>query len=182
DDDAAALWRKIAGFSDDRIIRIPTSDNFWQMGDTGPCGPCSEIFIDQGPELWGGPPGSPEEDGDRFLEFWNLVFMQYEQIEPGNRVGLPRPSIDTGMGLERMAAILQGVKSNYDTDLFRSLIDAVAHQVGRAPEGKQTASYRVIADHLRASSFLVADGVLPSNEGRGYVLRRIMRRAMRHAQ
>ncbi|MGF3024004.1 alanine--tRNA ligase [Methylobacterium aquaticum] len=182
DDDAATLWRKIAGFSDDRIIRINTSDNFWQMGDTGPCGPCSEIFIDQGPELWGGPPGSPEEDGDRFLEFWNLVFMQYEQIEPGNRVDLPRPSIDTGMGLERMAAILQGVKSNYDTDLFRSLIDAVAHQVGRAPEGKQTASYRVIADHLRASSFLVADGVLPSNEGRGYVLRRIMRRAMRHAQ
>ncbi|MCF4127066.1 alanine--tRNA ligase [Methylobacterium sp. SyP6R] len=182
DEDAATLWRKIAGFSDDRIIRIGTSDNFWQMGDTGPCGPCSEIFIDQGPELWGGPPGSPEEDGDRFLEFWNLVFMQYEQIEPGNRVGLPRPSIDTGMGLERMAAILQGVKSNYDTDLFRSLIDAVAHQVGRAPEGKQTASYRVIADHLRASSFLVADGVLPSNEGRGYVLRRIMRRAMRHAQ
>ncbi|RVU13921.1 alanine--tRNA ligase [Methylobacterium oryzihabitans] len=182
DDDAAALWRKIAGFSDDRIIRIPTSDNFWQMGDTGPCGPCSEIFIDQGPELWGGPPGSPDEDGDRFLEFWNLVFMQYEQIEPGNRVGLPRPSIDTGMGLERMAAILQGVKSNYDTDLFRSLIDAVAHGVGRAPEGASTASYRVIADHLRAASFLVADGVLPSNEGRGYVLRRIMRRAMRHAQ
>ncbi|WP_298956951.1 alanine--tRNA ligase [uncultured Methylobacterium sp.] len=182
DDDAAALWRKIAGFSDDRIIRINTSDNFWQMGDTGPCGPCSEIFIDQGPELWGGPPGSPDEDGDRFLEFWNLVFMQYEQIEPGNRVGLPRPSIDTGMGLERMAAILQGVKSNYDTDLFRSLIDAVAHGVGRAPEGASTASYRVIADHLRAASFLVADGVLPSNEGRGYVLRRIMRRAMRHAQ
>ncbi|KMO41120.1 alanyl-tRNA synthetase [Methylobacterium variabile] len=182
DEDAATLWRKIAGFSDERIIRINTSDNFWQMGDTGPCGPCSEIFIDQGPELWGGPPGSPDEDGDRFLEFWNLVFMQYEQIEPGNRVGLPRPSIDTGMGLERMAAILQGVKSNYDTDLFRSLIDAVAHQVGRAPEGKETASYRVIADHLRASSFLVADGVLPSNEGRGYVLRRIMRRAMRHAQ
>ncbi|ACL60349.1 alanine--tRNA ligase [Methylobacterium nodulans] len=182
DEDAATLWRKIAGFSDDRIIRIGTSDNFWQMGDTGPCGPCSEIFIDQGPELWGGPPGSPDEDGDRFLEFWNLVFMQYEQIEPGNRVDLPRPSIDTGMGLERIAAILQGVKSNYDTDLFRSLIDAVAHQVGRAPEGPQTASYRVIADHLRASSFLVADGVLPGNEGRGYVLRRIMRRAMRHAQ
>ncbi|MFE1601496.1 alanine--tRNA ligase [Methylobacterium sp. ID0610] len=182
DEDAAALWRKIAGFSDDRIIRIGTSDNFWQMGDTGPCGPCSEIFIDQGPELWGGPPGSPDEDGDRFLEFWNLVFMQYEQIEPGNRLSLPRPSIDTGMGLERMAAILQGVKSNYDTDLFRSLIDAVAHQVGRPPEGAQTASYRVIADHLRAASFLVADGVLPGNEGRGYVLRRIMRRAMRHAQ
>ena len=182
DEDAAGLWRKIAGFPDERIIRIGTSDNFWQMGDTGPCGPCSEIFIDQGPELQGGPPGSPDEDGDRFLEFWNLVFMQYEQIEPGNRVGLPRPSIDTGMGLERMAAILQGVKSNYDTDLFRSLIDAVAHQVGRPPEGARTASYRVIADHLRASSFLVADGVLPGNEGRGYVLRRIMRRAMRHAQ
>ncbi|MGY2049827.1 alanine--tRNA ligase [Methylobacterium sp. JK268] len=182
DDDAATLWRKIAGLPDGRIIRIGTSDNFWQMGDTGPCGPCSEIFIDQGPELWGGPPGSPEEDGDRFLEFWNLVFMQYEQVEPGNRVGLPRPSIDTGMGLERMAAILQGVKSNYDTDLFRSLIDAVAHQVGRPPAGTETASYRVIADHLRASSFLVADGVLPGNEGRGYVLRRIMRRAMRHAQ
>ncbi|MBY0296968.1 MAG: alanine--tRNA ligase [Methylobacterium sp.] len=182
DEDAAGLWRKIAGFPDERIIRIGTSDNFWQMGDTGPCGPCSEIFIDQGPALQGGPPGSPDEDGDRFLEFWNLVFMQYEQIEPGNRVGLPRPSIDTGMGLERMAAILQGVKSNYDTDLFRSLIDAVAHQVGRPPEGAQTASYRVIADHLRASSFLVADGVLPGNEGRGYVLRRIMRRAMRHAQ
>ncbi|GJD48842.1 Alanine--tRNA ligase [Methylobacterium crusticola] len=182
DEDAASLWRKIAGMPDERIIRIGTSDNFWQMGDTGPCGPCSEIFIDQGPELQGGPPGSPDEDGDRFLEFWNLVFMQYEQIEPGNRVDLPRPSIDTGMGLERMAAILQGCKSNYDTDLFRSLIDAVAHAVGRAPEGRETASYRVIADHLRASAFLVADGVLPGNEGRGYVLRRIMRRAMRHAQ
>lgn len=180
DDDAAELWRKIAGFSDDKIIRIPTSDNFWQMGDTGPCGPCSEIFIDQGEALQGGPPGSPDEDGDRFLEFWNLVFMQYEQIEPGNRVPLPKPSIDTGMGLERMAAVLQGVHSNYDTDLFRTLIDAVAHATGAPYEGK--ASHRVIADHLRASSFLVADGVLPSNEGRGYVLRRIMRRAMRHAQ
>ena len=182
DDEAAALWRKIAGFPNERIIRIATSDNFWQMGDTGPCGPCSEIFIDQGPALAGGPPGSPDEDGDRFLEFWNLVFMQYEQIEPGNRIPLPRPSIDTGMGLERMAAILQGVHSNYDTDLFRALIEAVAHVIGRGPEEGSRASFRVIADHLRASSFLVADGVLPSNEGRGYVLRRMMRRAMRHAQ
>jgi alanyl-tRNA synthetase len=182
DDEAADLWRKIAGFSDDKIIRIGTSDNFWQMGDTGPCGPCSEIFIDQGPSLRGGPPGSPDEDGDRFLEFWNLVFMQYEQVEPGNRLALPRPSIDTGMGLERMAAILQGVTSNYETDLFRALIDAVSHAVGRPPEPGNVASYRVIADHLRASAFLVADGVLPGNEGRGYVLRRIMRRAMRHAE
>ncbi|WP_336488227.1 alanine--tRNA ligase [Methylobacterium nigriterrae] len=182
DDEAAGLWRKIAGFADDRIIRIGTSDNFWQMGDTGPCGPCSEIFIDQGPALQGGPPGSPDEDGDRFLEFWNLVFMQYEQIEPGNRLALPRPSIDTGMGLERISAILQGVTSNYETDLFRTLIDAVSHAVGRPPEAGNVASYRVIADHLRASSFLVADGVLPGNEGRGYVLRRIMRRAMRHAE
>jgi alanyl-tRNA synthetase len=182
DDDAADLWRKIAGFPDSRIIRISTSDNFWQMGDTGPCGPCSEIFIDQGEALQGGPPGSPDEDGDRFLEFWNLVFMQFEQVEPGKLVPLPKPSIDTGMGLERMAAILQGVHSNYDTDLFRTLIEAVAHATGVAPEGDRKASHRVIADHLRASSFLVADGVLPSNEGRGYVLRRIMRRAMRHAE
>lgn len=182
DDEAADLWKKIAGFPDSKIIRIPTSDNFWQMGDTGPCGPCSEIFIDQGESLWGGPPGSPEEDGDRFLEFWNLVFMQYEQIEPGNRIGLPKPSIDTGMGLERISAIMQGVHSNYDTDLFRTLIEAVAHATGVAPEGDRKASHRVIADHLRTSCFLVADGVLPSNEGRGYVLRRIMRRAMRHAQ
>ncbi|MGU3537820.1 alanine--tRNA ligase [Methylobacterium sp. A54F] len=182
DDEAAELWRKIAGFRDDRIIRIGTSDNFWQMGDTGPCGPCSEIFIDQGPALQGGPPGSPDEDGDRFLEFWNLVFMQYEQVEPGNRLVLPRPSIDTGMGLERMAAILQGVTSNYETDLFRALIDAVSHAVGRPPEPGSVASYRVIADHLRAAAFLVADGVLPGNEGRGYVLRRIMRRAMRHLE
>src|SRR5919112_1484858 len=182
DDEAADLWKKIAGFPDGKIIRIPTSDNFWQMGDTGPFGPCSEIFIDQGEALQGGPPGSPDEDGDRFLEFWNLVFMQYGQIEPGNRVPLPKPSIDTGMGLERMAAVLQGVHSNYDTDLFRTLIEAVAHATGVAPEGERKASHRVIADHLRASSFLVADGVLPSNEGRGYVLRRIMRRAMRHAQ
>lgn len=182
DEEAVTLWKKIAGFSDSKIIRIPTSDNFWQMGDTGPCGPCSEIFIDQGDALQGGPPGSPDEDGDRFLEFWNLVFMQYEQIEPGNRIVLPKPSIDTGMGLERIAAIMQGVHSNYDTDLFRTLIDAVAHATGVAPEGARKASHRVIADHLRASSFLVADGVLPSNEGRGYVLRRIMRRAMRHAE
>ena len=182
DEEAAGLWRKIAGMPDERIIRIGTADNFWQMGDTGPCGPCSEIFIDQGPALAGGPPGSPDEDGDRFLEFWNLVFMQYEQVEPGNRVPLPRPSIDTGMGLERIAAILQGVHSNYDTDLFRTLIDAVSHALGRGPDDGTRASYRVIADHLRATSFLVADGVLPSNEGRGYVLRRIMRRAMRHAQ
>ena len=182
DDEAAGLWKKIAGLDDARIIRIGTSDNFWQMGDTGPCGPCSEIFIDQGPALQGGPPGSAEEDGDRFLEFWNLVFMQYEQIAPGDRHALPRPSIDTGLGLERMAAILQGVHSNYETDLFRALIEAVAHAVSRAPEPATIASYRVIADHLRAASFLVADGVLPGNEGRGYVLRRIMRRAMRHAE
>ncbi|AXK79263.1 alanine--tRNA ligase [Pseudolabrys taiwanensis] len=182
DDEAHGLWKKIAGFSDDKIIRIGTSDNFWQMGDTGPCGPCSEIFIDQGPALQGGPPGSPDEDGDRFLEFWNLVFMQFEQIAPGNRQPLPRPSIDTGMGLERISAILQGVHSNYDTDLFRALIEAVSHAIGRGPTHENRASYRVIADHLRASSFLVADGVLPSNEGRGYVLRRIMRRAMRHAE
>jgi alanyl-tRNA synthetase len=182
DDDAAALWKKIAGFSDDRIIRIATSDNFWAMGETGPCGPCSEIFIDRGEHIWGGPPGSPEEDGDRFLEFWNLVFMQFEQVTPEQRVDLPRPSIDTGMGLERMASILQGVESVFETDTFRHLIDAAASALGHGPAKDNIASYRVIADHLRASSFLIADGVLPSNEGRGYVLRRIMRRAMRHAQ
>ncbi len=182
DDEAAAYWKKIAGFSDDRIIRIPTSDNFWAMGDTGPCGPCSEIFIDRGEHIWGGPPGSPEEDGDRFLEFWNLVFMQYEQTEPGKQQPLPKPSIDTGMGLERMACILQGVDSVFDTDLFRHLIDATSSALGHGPNADTAASYRVIADHLRSSSFLIADGVLPSNEGRGYVLRRIMRRAMRHAQ
>ena len=182
DDEAFGLWKKIAGFSDDRIIRIPTADNFWAMGDTGPCGPCSEIFYDQGPEVQGGPPGSPDEDGDRFLEFWNLVFMQYEQIAPGDRMPLPRPSIDTGMGLERIAGILQGVHSNFDIDLFRTLIRACAEATGVDADGPQQASHRVIADHLRASSFLVADGVTPSNEGRGYVLRRIMRRAMRHAQ
>ncbi|WP_442755072.1 alanine--tRNA ligase [Methylocystis sp. JAN1] len=182
DDEAYDLWKKIAGLHDSRIIRIATSDNFWSMGDTGPCGPCSEIFYDQGEALAGGPPGSPDEDGDRFLEFWNLVFMQYEQVAPGQRAPLPRPSIDTGMGLERIAAIMQGVTSNYDIDLFRALIGAVADLTGAAYSGSQAASHRVIADHLRASSFLVADGVTPSNEGRGYVLRRIMRRAMRHAQ
>ncbi|UYO43575.1 alanine--tRNA ligase [Rhodopseudomonas palustris] len=182
DDEAAGYWKKIAGFSDDRIIRIPTSDNFWAMGDTGPCGPCSEIFIDRGEHIFGGPPGSPDEDGDRFLEFWNLVFMQYDQVTKDERVDLPRPSIDTGMGLERMASILQGVDSVFDTDLFRSLIDATSSALGRGPTEQDAASFRVIADHLRSSSFLIADGVLPSNEGRGYVLRRIMRRAMRHAQ
>jgi alanyl-tRNA synthetase len=182
DDEAADHWKKIAGFSDDRIIRIPTSDNFWAMGDTGPCGPCSEIFIDRGEHIWGGPPGSPEEDGDRFLEFWNLVFMQFEQVTKEERVPLPRPSIDTGMGLERMACILQGVDSVFETDLFRHLIEATSSALGRGPGADDVASFRVIADHLRSSAFLVADGVLPSNEGRGYVLRRIMRRAMRHAQ
>ncbi|BCJ91589.1 alanine--tRNA ligase [Terrihabitans soli] len=182
DDEAFGLWKKIAGLPDSRIIRIPTSDNFWAMGDTGPCGPCSEIFIDQGDKLQGGPPGSPDQDGDRFLEFWNLVFMQYEQVTPEERVNLPRPSIDTGMGLERMAAVMQGVHSNYDTDLFRGLIRASVEAIGVDAEGPRRPSHRVIADHLRASAFLVADGVLPSNEGRGYVLRRIMRRAMRHAE
>ncbi|WP_294536488.1 alanine--tRNA ligase [uncultured Rhodoblastus sp.] len=182
DDEAFGLWKKIAGFSDDRIIRIATSDNFWSMGETGPCGPCSEIFYDQGETLAGGPPGSPDEDGDRFLEFWNLVFMQYEQVAPGQRIPLPRPSIDTGMGLERIAALMQGVHSNYQIDLFRVLIHAVAEATGVDPDGPMQASHRIIADHLRASAFLVADGVLPANEGRGYVLRRIMRRAMRHAQ
>jgi alanyl-tRNA synthetase len=182
DDEAAGLWKKIAGFSDDRIIRIPTSDNFWAMGDTGPCGPCSEIFIDRGEHIAGGPPGSAEQDGDRFLEFWNLVFMQFEQQSPGVQTPLPRPSIDTGLGLERMASILQGVDSVFETDLFRHLIDAAASAVGHGPEKDSAASFRVIADHLRSSCFLIADGVLPSNEGRGYVLRRIMRRAMRHAQ
>ncbi|WP_430253954.1 alanine--tRNA ligase [Neorhizobium sp. DAR64872/K0K18] len=180
DEEAATLWKKIAGISDDKIIRIPTSDNFWQMGDTGPCGPCSEIFIDQGENVWGGPPGSPEEDGDRFLEFWNLVFMQYEQTAPGERTLLPRPSIDTGMGLERMACVLQGKQSVFDTDLFQTLIGTIEDVLSVKAQG--SASHRVIADHLRSSAFLIADGVLPSNEGRGYVLRRIMRRAMRHAQ
>ncbi len=182
DDEAYDLWKKIAGLPDSRIIRIATSDNFWAAGDTGPCGPCSEIFYDQGDKVWGGPPGSADEDGDRFLEFWNLVFMQYDQVGPGQRVPLPRPSIDTGMGLERISAILQGVTSNYDVDLMRTIIQAVAHLTSVDPDGPQAASHRIIADHLRAASFLVADGVDPSNEGRGYVLRRIMRRAMRHIQ
>ena len=181
DDDAARLWAKIAGLTDDRIIRIATSDNFWSMGDVGPCGPCSEIFWDHGPGIPGGPPGSPDADGDRFVEIWNLVFTQYDQLGPGERVPLPRPSIDTGMGLERIAAVLQGKHDNYDIDLFRSLIEASAEASRVAADGAHAVSHRVIADHLRASAFLIADGVLPSKEGRGYVLRRIMRRAMRHA-
>ncbi len=180
DEDAAALWRRIAGLPDERIIRIPTADNFWRMGDTGPCGPCSEIFYDHGAHIAGGPPGSPDEDGDRFVEIWNLVFMQYDEGPPGTRIDLPRPSIDTGMGLERFAAILQGVHDNYDTDTFRALIHASAEATGVASDGPFRASHRVVADHLRSSAFLMADGVTPSNEGRGYVLRRIMRRAMRH--
>jgi alanyl-tRNA synthetase len=180
DEDAAALWRQIAGLPDHRIIRIPTADNFWRMGDTGPCGPCSEIFYDHGEHIAGGPPGSAGQDGDRFIEIWNLVFMQYEEGPPGTRTPLPRPSIDTGMGLERIAAILQGKHDNYDTDTFRALILASAEATGVPPDGAFKASHRVVADHLRSSSFLMADGVLPSNEGRGYVLRRIMRRAMRH--
>ena len=182
DDEAFGLWKKIAGLPESKIIKIATSDNFWQMGDTGPCGPCSEIFFDHGDKIWGGPPGSAEEDGDRFIEIWNLVFMQFDQIAPGNRVPLPKPSIDTGMGLERIAAVLQGKHDNYDIDLFVALIRAISELTGADPQGEQKASLRVIADHLRASSFLIADGVLPSNEGRGYVLRRIMRRAMRHGQ
>ena len=183
DDEAFKLWKKIAGLPDSRIGRIAGSDNFWAMGDTGPCGPCSEIFYDHGSHIPGGPPGSADADGDRFVEIWNLVFMQYEQLaRGGERVDLPRPSIDTGMGLERMAAVLQGTHDNYKIDLFGALIEAIADLTGVDPDGKHKASHRVIADHLRASSFLVADGVLPSNEGRGYVLRRIMRRAMRHAE
>lgn len=181
DDEAFDLWKKIAGLSDDRIIRIPTNDNFWSMGDTGPCGPCSEIFFDHGDHIWGGPPGSPEEDGDRFIEIWNLVFMQFESQADGSRIALPRPSIDTGMGLERIAAVMQGEHDNYDIDTFKALIAASESLTGVKAQGDQRASHRVIADHLRSTSFLLADGVLPSNEGRGYVLRRIMRRAMRHA-
>jgi alanyl-tRNA synthetase len=181
DDQAFDLWKKIAGLSEDKIIRIPTSDNFWTMGDTGPCGPCSEIFYDHGEHIWGGPPGTPEEHGDRFIEIWNLVFMQYEQTLDA-RHDLPRPSIDTGMGIERVAAVMQGVHNNYDIDLFRALISASENAIGAEAEGDAIGSHRVIADHLRSTSFLIADGVLPSNEGRGYVLRRIMRRGMRHAQ
>ncbi|MHC0053914.1 alanine--tRNA ligase [Actibacterium sp. D379-3] len=181
DDEAADIWKKVAGLGDDRIIRIPTNDNFWMMGPTGPCGPCSEIFYDHGDHIWGGPPGSPEEDGDRFIEIWNLVFMQFEQFEDGTRADLPNQSIDTGMGLERIGALLQGKHDNYDTDLMRALIEASAHVTSSEPDGPGNVHHRVIADHLRSTSFLIADGVMPSNEGRGYVLRRIMRRAMRHA-
>ena len=180
DKEAAQIWKKVAGLSDDRIIPISTSDNFWSMGDTGPCGPCSEIFFDHGDKIPGGPPGSPDEDGDRFIEIWNLVFMQYEQQADGTRIDLPKPSIDTGMGLERMAAVLQGVHNNYEIDLFQALIAAEEDVYKANATGDQLASFRVIADHLRTSAFLIADGVTPSNEGRGYVLRRIMRRAMRH--
>ncbi len=185
DDDAFGIWKKLSGFHDSRIVRIATADNFWAMGDTGPCGPCSEIFYDHDPDgkkgIPGGPPGSADADGDRFIEIWNLVFMQFEQRAPGDRVPLPKPSIDTGMGLERISAVLQGVHDNYDTDLFKALIAASVDATGVKPEGEARFSHRVIADHLRSTSFLIADGVLPSNEGRGYVLRRIMRRAMRHA-
>ena len=181
DDEAFQLWRKISGLPEERIIRIATNDNFWSMGETGPCGPCSEIFYDHGEHIPGGPPGSPDEDGDRFIEIWNLVFMQFDQSADGTRSDLPSPSIDTGMGLERIAAVMQGIHDNYDTDTFKALIAASESLTGVAAEGDSTASHRVIADHLRSTSFLMADGVLPSNEGRGYVLRRIMRRAMRHA-
>ncbi|MEL6597453.1 MAG: alanine--tRNA ligase [Pseudomonadota bacterium] len=181
DDEAADIWKKVAGFSDDRIIRIATDDNFWMMGPTGPCGPSSEIFFDHGDHIWGGPPGSAEEDGDRFVEIWNLVFMQYEQFEGGAREPLPNQSIDTGMGIERVAALLQGTNDNYATDLMRSLIEASANASSTDPDGPGKTHHRVIADHLRSTSFLIADGVMPSNDGRGYVLRRIMRRAMRHA-
>ncbi|MBI1366896.1 MAG: alanine--tRNA ligase [Alphaproteobacteria bacterium] len=181
DDEAFDLWRKISGLPERRIIRIPTNDNFWAMGDTGPCGPCSEIFYDHGPEIPGGPPGSDDADGDRFIEIWNLVFMQFERHADGTQTDLPKPSIDTGMGLERIAAVLQGVHDNYDVDLFRTLIKASVDLTGRPAEGEDKPAHRVIADHLRAASFLIADGVSPSNEGRGYVLRRIMRRAMRYA-
>ena len=180
DEEAADIWKKVAGLDDSRIIRISTSDNFWSMGDTGPCGPCSEIFFDHGDKIAGGPPGSPDEDGDRFIEIWNLVFMQFDQQSDGTRQALPKPSIDTGMGLERIAAVLQGEHNNYDTDLFRRLIAAEQDVYGVKTSDENVGSFRVIADHLRTSAFLIADGVLPSNEGRGYVLRRIMRRAMRH--
>ncbi len=182
DDQAFNLWKKIAGLPDSKIARIAGSDNFWAMGDTGPCGPCSEIFYDHGDKIPGGPPGSPDSEGDRFIEIWNLVFMQYEQLAGGKRLDLPKPSIDTGMGLERIAAVMQGTHDNYAIDLFRHIIGAIAELTRVSPDGPQKASHRVIADHLRASSFLIADGVLPSNEGRGYVLRRIMRRGMRHAE
>src|SRR6266700_203651 len=182
DEEAARLWAKIAELPEQRIIRIATSDNFWAMRDTGPCGPCSEIFYDHGPAIPGGPPGSPDSEGDRFVEIWNLVFTQFDQLPSGERMPLPHPSIDTGMGLERIAAVLQGKHDNYDIDLFRALIAASAEASGVAADGPQAVSHRVISDHLRTAAFLIADGVLPSKEGRGYVLRRILRRAMRHAQ
>ena len=181
DEEAAALWTRVAGLPDDRIIRIDSDDNWWRMGDTGPNGPCTEIFYDHGDHIWGGPPGSAEEDGDRFIEIWNLVFMQFETFPGGESKPLPAPSVDTGMGLERIGALLQGKHDNYDTDLMRSLIEASANVTDGDPDGPGKVHHRVIADHLRATSFLIADGVLPANEGRGYVLRRIMRRAMRHA-
>ncbi|WP_373051001.1 alanine--tRNA ligase, partial [Thalassovita aquimarina] len=180
DDEAFEIWKKV-GVPEDRIIRIATSDNFWQMGPTGPCGPCTEIFYDHGDHIWGGPPGSPEEDGDRFIEIWNVVFMQNEQFEDGTMRELDMQSIDTGMGLERIGALLQGSHDNYDTDLFKYLIEASANATNVDPYGDKNVHHRVIADHLRSTSFLIADGVMPSNDGRGYVLRRIMRRAMRHA-
>lgn len=181
DDEAAAIWKKVTGFGDDKIIRIATSDNFWSAGDVGPCGPCSEIFYDHGDKIAGGPPGSPDEDGDRYMEIWNNVFMQFDQLPDGSRINLPKPSIDTGMGLERITTILQGKHDNYDIDLLRAIIEKSAHLSNTDPDGSHKVSHRVIADHLRASAFLIADGVMPSNEGRGYVLRRIMRRGMRHA-
>ena len=181
DDEAFSLWKKIAGLPDERIIRIPTKDNFWSMGDTGPCGPCSEIFYDHGEHIQGGPPGSPDEDGDRFVEIWNLVFMQNEQLADGRLIDLPHRCIDTGMGLERMGAVMLGTNDNYETEILKGLILAAAGTAGVEPYGEFKTSLRIIADHLRSSCFLIADGVLPSNEGRGYVLRRIMRRAMRHA-
>ncbi len=181
DDEAFNFWKKISGLHDSRIIRIKTNDNFWSMGDTGPCGPCSEIFYDHGDHLKGGPPGSIDQDGNRFVEIWNLVFMQFEQISKDRRVNLPKPSVDTGMGLERIAAVLQGTHDNYQIDLFKNIIKSAENFINKKVSDKNISSYRVIADHLRATAFLIADGVLPSNEGRGYVLRRIMRRAMRHA-
>jgi alanyl-tRNA synthetase (EC 6.1.1.7) len=181
DDEAARIWKKVAGLPDQRIIRIATNDNFWMMGPTGPCGPCTEIFYDHGDHIWGGPPGSADEDGDRFIEIWNLVFMQNEQFADGSMKPLPNQSIDTGMGLERIGALLQGKHDNYDTDLMRALIEASANLTDGEPDGPGNVHHRVIADHLRSTAFLIADGVMPGSEGRGYVLRRIMRRAMRHA-
>ena len=181
DEEAHDIWKKVAGLSEDRIIRIATKDNFWQMGDTGPCGPCSEIFYDHGDKFWGGLPGTPEEDGDRYIELWNIVFDQFEDLPDGTRIGLKKPSIDTGSGLERLSAVLHGTNDNFAIDVMRGLIENAANIANADPDGPHRNSLRVIADHLRSSAFLIADGILPSNEGRGYVLRRIMRRAMRHA-